>query len=81
MTVNHITLINIILGREAVPEYLQGAATPRALADAVARLFADPSARAAQAAAMTEFAHALGADDEPPSLRAARVLLDFVQGQ
>ncbi|MCU1386563.1 MAG: Lipid-A-disaccharide synthase [Acidobacteria bacterium] len=81
MTVNHITLINIILGREAVPEYLQGAATPQALADAVARLFADPSARAAQAAAMTEFAHALGADDEPPSLRAARVLLDFVQGQ
>jgi lipid-A-disaccharide synthase len=80
MTVTHITLINIILGREAVPEYLQGAATPQALADAVARLFADPAARAAQVAAMTEFAHALGADDEPPSLRAARVLLDFVGG-
>ncbi|MDB5734423.1 MAG: Lipid-A-disaccharide synthase [Alphaproteobacteria bacterium] len=79
MTVTHITLINIILGREAVPEYLQGAATPQVLADAVTRLFRDADARAAQVAAMEEFAHALGADDEPPSLRAARVLLDFVQ--
>jgi lipid-A-disaccharide synthase len=81
MTVTHITLINIILGREAVPEYLQAAATPQALADAVAHLFGDAAARAAQVAAMEEFAHALGADDEPPSLRAARVLLDFVEGR
>jgi lipid-A-disaccharide synthase len=81
MTVTHITLINIILGREAVPEYLQGAATPEALANAVAHLFGDAGARAAQDAAMTQFAHALGADDEPPSLRAARVLLDFVEGR
>ena len=80
MTVTHITLINIILGREAVPEYLQDAATPDTLAAAVAHLFADPAARAAQVAAMEDFAHALGADDEPPSLRAAKVLLDFVQG-
>ncbi len=81
MTVTHITLINIILGREAVPEFLQDGATPEVLAGAVAHLFKDADARAAQVAAMTEFAHALGADDEPPSLRAARVLLDFVQGR
>ena len=81
MTVTHITLINIILGREAVPEYLQDAAMPDTLAAAVAHLFADADARAAQVAAMEEFAHALGADDEPPSLRAAKVLLDFVQAR
>ena len=81
MTVTHITLINIILGREAVPEYLQDAAAPDTLAAAVAHLFADADARAAQVAAMEEFAHALGADDEPPSLRAAKVLLDFVQAR
>jgi lipid-A-disaccharide synthase len=79
MTVTHITLINILLQRQAVPEYLQDRATPDALAEAVARLFTDASARAAQVAAMEEFARALGAEDEPPSLRAARVLLDFVQ--
>ena len=79
MTVTHITLINIILGREAVPEFLQSRCTPQNLAQAVARLFADTEARAAQKAAMAEFAHALGADDEPPSLRAARVLIEFVE--
>jgi lipid-A-disaccharide synthase len=81
MTVTHITLINIILGREAVPEFLQAKATPAALADAVAHLFADPDARAAQIASMDEFAHALGADDEPPSLRAAREVLNFLDGK
>jgi lipid-A-disaccharide synthase len=79
LTVNHITLINILLGREAVPEFLQARATPGALADAVQHLFTDKNARAAQVAAMNEFAQALGEGDEPPSLRAARVLLDFVE--
>jgi lipid-A-disaccharide synthase len=78
MTVTHITLINIILGREAVPEFLQSRCTPQNLADAVAHLFADSGARAAQKAAMAEFAHELGADEEPPSLRAARTLLAFI---
>jgi lipid-A-disaccharide synthase len=80
MTVTHITLINIILGREAVPEFLQSRCTPENLADAVGRLFSEANARAAQKAAMTEFAHALGADEEPPSLRAARTLLAFLGG-
>jgi lipid-A-disaccharide synthase len=79
MTVKHITLINILLGREAVPEYLQAHATPQALADAVQKLFSDKDARAAQVAAMNDFAAALGEGDEAPSLRAARVLLDFVE--
>ena len=78
MTATHITLINIILGREAVPEFLQGACTPQNLADAVARLFVDANARAAQVAAMTEFGRMLGEGDEAPSLRAARTLLEFV---
>lgn len=80
MTVTHITLINILLGREAVPEFLQAQATPQNLADAVEKLFRDDHARADQMAAMTEFAHALGADDEAPSARAARTLLEFLDG-
>ncbi len=79
MTVTHITLINILLGREAVPEYLQSRATPENLADAVERLFRDEAARLAQTQAMTEFGRLLGEGDEAPSLRAARVLLDFVE--
>ncbi len=79
MLVKHFTLINILLDREAVPEYLQEAATPPVLAGAVAHLFADEKARAAQVSAMNDFAALLGEKDEPPSLRAARVLLDFVE--
>jgi lipid-A-disaccharide synthase len=78
MTVKHITLINILLGREAVPEFLQSRATPQNLAAAVERLLRDADARAAQIEAMKEFAAALGEGDEAPSQRAARVLLDFV---
>jgi lipid-A-disaccharide synthase len=81
MLVKHFTLINILLEREAVPEYLQGAATPPVLADAVAHLFADEKARAAQVAAMNDFAALLGEKEEPPSLRAARILLGFVENR
>jgi len=78
MTVTHITLINILLEREAVPEFLQARATSENLAGAVEHLFRDAGARAAQVEAMKEFGHLLGEDDEAPSLRAARVLLEFV---
>ena len=79
MTVSHITLINILLEREAVPEFLQTRCTPENLAGAVERLFRDSCARAAQIEAMKDFGHRLGEDDEPPSLRAARVLLEFIR--
>jgi len=45
----------------------------------VAHLFTDEKTRAAQVAAMNDFATLLGEKEEPPSLRAARVLLDFVE--
>jgi lipid-A-disaccharide synthase len=79
MTVKYITLINILLDREAVPEFLQARATPENLAIAVGKLFSDEGARNAQIEAMKDFGRLLGEGDEPPSLRAARVLLDFVE--
>jgi len=81
MTVTHITLINILLERETVPEFLQPRCTPENLAGAVERLFQDDAARAAQVEAMKEFGRRLGEGDEPPSLRAARVLLEFVDNK
>lgn len=79
MTVKYITLINILLDREAVPEFLQGRATPENLALAVGKLFSDESARDTQIEAMKDFGRLLGEGDEPPSRRAARVLLEFVE--
>jgi lipid-A-disaccharide synthase len=78
MTVKYMALINILLERAAVPEFLQARATPQALADAVAHLFADAGARAAQVEAMNEFGRRLGEGDEAPSQRAARTLLKFI---
>jgi lipid-A-disaccharide synthase len=71
------TLVNILLDREAVPEFIQEKCTPDALAAALLPLFRDPKARDAQTAALKAAVHELGGDDEPPSLRAARTLLAF----
>jgi lipid-A-disaccharide synthase len=72
------TLLNVLLDREAAPEYLQAKAKPEVMALALEKLFRDPAARAAQREAMNEFGRRLGEEEEPPSRRAARVLLDFI---
>jgi lipid-A-disaccharide synthase len=79
MTVPYMTLVNILLGRAAVPEFKQDKAQPEILAAEVEKLFADSTARDAQIAADKEFAQMLGAGGEAPSLRAARILLDFIK--
>jgi lipid-A-disaccharide synthase len=56
----YITLPNILLDREVVPELLQDDATPRRLADALCALLDDPSQ---QLAAMREVRAVLGAPD------------------
>ncbi len=78
MTSPFMTLVNVLLERSAVPEFKQYAATPEALADAVAQLFTNAEAAAQQRQAFDEFAHRLGEGDEPPSTRAARTLLEFI---
>jgi lipid-A-disaccharide synthase len=78
MKTRFITLVNIILDRAAVPEFVQDAATPEILADRVAELFADRRAYAAQTEALEEFGRRLGVGKESPSQRAARVLLEFI---
>lgn len=75
----HFTLVNLLLDKPAVPEFLQHAATPNALADAVAPLLTDKDAAARQIADLDEAAHRLGEGAETPSLRAARALIDFAK--
>jgi lipid-A-disaccharide synthase len=55
-----ITLPNLVLGREIVPELLQEAATPERLADELERLIEHPDD---QYAAFTEMRAALGPPD------------------
>jgi lipid-A-disaccharide synthase len=79
MNVRYITLINILLGREAVPEFLQSRCTPQALADAVVALLTNKSAASHELADLDEATALLGRGGETPSIRAARAILDFVQ--
>jgi lipid-A-disaccharide synthase len=76
--VAHVHLVNLVLGREAVPELLQRDCTPARLAAAVARLLSDPAARAVQIASCEEALRMLGYGTLQPSLRAADEVLAII---
>lgn len=77
----YFALANLLLDREAVPEFLQGRATPSALTGAIVPLLTDKSAAANQTADLDAVAKLLGEGSEPPSLRAARAIVEFVRRQ
>ena len=77
----HFTLVNLLLKRGAVPEFLQGAASPQSLTDAVTPLLTVPEAAARQRNDLDEAMRLLGRGGEPPSLRAAQAILDFVRSR
>jgi lipid-A-disaccharide synthase len=71
--VSHISLPNIVAGREVVPELIQGGATPAAVAAAAFRLLEDDGVRATQREALLEVRARLG--EAGAGLRAARAVL------
>jgi len=81
MTVKYITLVNILLDREAVPEFLQSRCTPSNLAQALIPLLTSKEAAARERADLDAATALLGRGGEAPSLRAARAILDFVSAQ
>jgi lipid-A-disaccharide synthase len=73
-------LPNILLGRSAVAELIQEAATPEAIADAVSKLLVDGPERAAQLAEFREMEVILGsADAITQTARLANELIRPVQ--
>lgn len=80
ISVKYATLVNTILDRPAVPEFIQDDCKPDALAAALLQLFRDPAAREQQIKELAEAVRELGVGGEAPSLRAARALLDFARG-
>src|SRR6195256_4181690 len=80
MHATYSLLINIVLGREAVPEFLQGACTPEALAGALKLLLTDQTIRVKQLRDLEDAVVIFGQGQEPPSLRAARAVLELAQG-
>ncbi|HEX4860101.1 MAG TPA: lipid-A-disaccharide synthase [Rhizomicrobium sp.] len=78
MNVRYITLVNVLLDREAVPEFVQSRCTPQNLAAAVTALLTDKGAALHERADLEKAAEMLGKGGEAPSLRAARAILEFV---
>jgi lipid-A-disaccharide synthase len=73
--VTYASLINILLDRPVIPEFLQAACVPELLEPAVSALLADPAARNAQLSAFAAGLAQIGLGGDPPSLRAADRIL------
>lgn len=76
--VKFITLVNLILDRMAVPEFVQNRCRPDLLADAVEAILPGKPAAATQIADLDEALARMGQGADQPSLRAARAILNFV---
>lgn len=78
VTVRFADMVNILLDRPAIPELLQTECTPAKLAETAERLMTDETTRRDQRAAMAEAVSQLGGRDDPPSRRAARLILSKI---
>jgi lipid-A-disaccharide synthase len=76
--VQYANLVNLVLGRGAIPELLLEDCYPEALAGALLRLLRDEGARKAQQAAMAEALNRLGRGGPRPSLQAAKAVLGVI---
>ncbi len=77
--VSTVTLVNIVTDTRAVPEFLFRDCNADTIYPAIHRLLSDPQAGAEQHDAMRATMQALGQGGEPPGLRAARSVLEFVK--
>lgn len=76
--VKHINLLNLILGRTAVPELVQRDCTPEKLGREVERLLIDGAARKLQVAESQDALRQLGLGATSPGLRAADQVLAVI---
>ncbi|EHH67634.1 lipid-A-disaccharide synthase [Gluconobacter morbifer] len=76
--VPYVAMVNLLAGREVVPELLQENCTPQKLAAVVSRLLSDPVAVEKQRMAFDDVLHRLAPDNGTPSDAAAEEILDLL---
>jgi len=78
VSVQHASLLNLLAGRQIVPEYLQASCTPDRLAPALTSLLTDPAAAAAQRTACHAALDQLRPLQGLPSEAAADAVLNLI---
>lgn len=78
IAVHYASLVNLLTDREVIPELLQNDCTPEALVDKIGTLLDSAEARSKQHKGFDDALNALGDADPPPSMRAAKVVLDLI---
>ena len=79
--VKYASLVNLLAGREVVPEFLQRHCNPDDLAAALGRLLDEPAEAAAQRMAFRDIADGLAPDGMAPSAAAAAAVLALADGR
>lgn len=77
--VQYASIVNLIAGREVVPEFLQQNMRPDRMADGLESLLTDTERRNAMREGQETAMRALGEGGPPPSRRAAKAVLDVVR--
>ncbi len=81
LKVRSVTLVNILLGRNSVPELLQSSCTPERLAASIHTLLEDKTARNLQKTDAAEALELLGCGGPSPGMRAAETVLHVIDTQ
>lgn len=76
--IKYVSVINLALGREIAPEFLQGKCRADLITEALLPLFLDPDARRHQTEGLAEVAEIFRGGDKTSSQRAAQVILRLV---
>ncbi len=79
LSIRHVALVNVILGRAAIPELLQENCNPQKLAETLVHLLQSPTARETQKNEIRQALLQMGGGGEPPSHRAAKAILGFLK--
>ncbi len=77
LRVRFVSLVNLLVGRAAVPEFLQGDCEPETLAEALESYLGDPARRKEAMDAEAEAVKLLGVAGPRPSERAAEVVCEL----
>ena len=70
-----VILANLVIGSDIIPEFLQEDCTPDKLAQALGEVLADSPERLRQLVAFATMDGKMSTGDQPPSVRAADIVL------